>query len=297
MGKNVKGICFTVAGSVCWGLSGVTGNYLFEEKGFYAVWLVALRMLTAGICLLFLAFREEKWKIFRVWKEKETAMQQCIFGLFGIMFCQMSYFLAIQYSNAGIATVLHYIAPALVMLFFLVTEKRRPKKLEVIVLFLVSTGVFLITTHGDIHSLEIAQKALFWGIASAIFLAVYNIQPKKLLGNFGLLATVGWGMLIGGVMLAPIVKIWNVPGIWDFSTILLILGIIVYGTIVPFACYLKGVVFLGPVKASMFACIEPLVSMGLSVTVLGKVFGIVDLFGMICIIGGVTGLAIFGEKE
>lgn len=296
MKKNVKGICFTAAGGICWGLSGVTGSYLFEEKDFTAVWLVTLRMLIAGMCILFWVGKGKRKQVFRVWKKKDTAVQQLIFGLFGMMSCQMAYFLAIQYSNAGIATVLHYLSPALVMLFFLLAEKRRPEKLEIIVLILVSMGVFLMTTHGNIHNLVISHKALFWGIASAVFLAVYNIQPKMLVEKFGSFNTVGWGMIIGGIILAPIIRIWEVPGKWDGQTILLLIGIIFYGTIIPFGCYLRGVALLDPVKASMFACIEPLVSVILSSVVLGKVFGVIDIFGMVCILAGVTALAVFSKK-
>ena len=30
MNRSLKGICFTVAGECCWGMSGVMGKYLFD---------------------------------------------------------------------------------------------------------------------------------------------------------------------------------------------------------------------------------------------------------------------------
>ena len=30
MNQNIKGICFTVVGGCCWGMSGVMGKYLFD---------------------------------------------------------------------------------------------------------------------------------------------------------------------------------------------------------------------------------------------------------------------------
>ena len=119
MNQNTKGVIFTMLGGIFWGISGIIGKYLFDEKQLTAVWLVTLRLLSAGLLMLMLAAVQKKGDIFRVWKKKRTAVSQLVFCLFGMTACQMSYFLAIQYSNPGTATVLQYIAPALIMLFCL----------------------------------------------------------------------------------------------------------------------------------------------------------------------------------
>ena len=49
MNRSLKGICFTVAGGCCWGMSGVMGKYLFDAKDLTATWLVTVRLLGAGI--------------------------------------------------------------------------------------------------------------------------------------------------------------------------------------------------------------------------------------------------------
>lgn len=296
MERNTKGILFTVAGGVFWGLSGIFGKYLFDVKELTAVWLVTLRLVTAGAIMLLMAVRVRRKKVFDVWKCKKTALDQIVFSLFGMSACQMSFFLAIQYSNPGTATVLQYIAPALIMLFCLTIEKRKPKMVEVLVLLMVIMGVFLLSTHGDIHNLAITKRALFWGLVAAVSLAIYNVQPERLLSEFGALETVGWGMLVGGVLLTPVIRLWNAPGIWDIQTVGMVLIVIVFGTIIPFGCYLQGVLLLGPVKASMFACVEPLVATIMSVLLLGELFGGVDVLGMALIIGGVTALAVFDKK-
>lgn len=48
MNRSLKGICFTVAGGCCWGMSGVMGKYLFDAKDLTATWLVTVRLLGAG---------------------------------------------------------------------------------------------------------------------------------------------------------------------------------------------------------------------------------------------------------
>lgn len=124
----------------------------------------------------------------------------------------------------------------------------------------------LLATHGSIKNLVITNAALFWGLLSAFAFAVYNVQPKKLLDEFGTLETTGWGMFVGGVVFL--------------------------GTIVAFSCYLHGISMLGPVQGSMLGCVEPLVATILSATVLGQAFGMIDVVGILCIVGAVTALTV-----
>ena len=124
MNRSLKGICFTVAGGCCWGMSGVMGKYLFDAKDLTATWLVTVRLLGAGICLLLLMYQRKGNSIFRVWKRKDSAVNQLIFGMIGMAMCQMTYFLAIQESNPGTATVIQYSAPILIMVFFVLVERR-----------------------------------------------------------------------------------------------------------------------------------------------------------------------------
>ena len=65
MNQSLKGICFTVAGGCCWGMSGVMGKYLFDAKDLTATWLVTVRLLGAGLCI-----REKGIQFFVYGKEK-----------------------------------------------------------------------------------------------------------------------------------------------------------------------------------------------------------------------------------
>lgn len=296
MKKSAKGMCFSIIGGACWGLSGIMGKYLFDAKGLNAMWLVNIRLLLGGCFMLLMAFGLRKQKIFDVWKGKETAGKQLIFSIFGMAACQLSYFLAVQYSNPGTATVLQYIAPVLILVFCLIVECRFPRLLEITVLASVMTGVFLLSTHGNIHEMVMTRQALFWGLIAALTCAFYSIQPKSLLEEFGSLETVGWGMLIGGIFLIPFVKIWEVPGVWDIQTFALMAGVISIGTVIAFGCYLQGILILGSVKGSIFGCVEPLVATIFSVILLKQKFQGMDVLGIACILTGVTALAVFGRK-
>ena len=62
--------------------------------------------------------------------EKRDTIHLLAFAIFGITFCQFTYFMAIQASNAGTATVLQYLSPILILAVVCMRELRLPKRLE-----------------------------------------------------------------------------------------------------------------------------------------------------------------------
>ena len=178
------------------------------------------------------------------------------------------------------------------MLLCLFLDRKLPRIIDIIVLIAVVVGVILMSTHGNIHSLAISQKALILGITTAITVVFYTVWPVRLLREYGSTLVIGWGMFIGGIMLMPFSKFCAPPGRWDWVTITLVAIVVVFGTIVSFSCYLKGVMYLGPVKSSLFACMEPLVSTILTIFLLHQAFVAADIVGIALIIVSVTSLAV-----
>ena len=50
--KMVTGTIVTIAGGILWGVSGVCGQYMFQNKGVTAPWLVSVRLVVAGLLML-----------------------------------------------------------------------------------------------------------------------------------------------------------------------------------------------------------------------------------------------------
>ena len=49
---SLPGLLFAIVGCSCWGFSGLFAKLLFEDKGIPAMWLVTVRLITAGLLLL-----------------------------------------------------------------------------------------------------------------------------------------------------------------------------------------------------------------------------------------------------
>ena len=297
MKKNDNtGMLSTFVGGTLWGVNGVMGNYLFLNKNVTTPWLIPYRLILAGFLLLGYLYYKKGTKIFDVLKNPKDLFQIVLFGFIGMLGTQYTYFSAIQFSNAAIATVLTYFGPTLVLIYMCLREKRKPLKYEIVSICLSSFGVFLLATHGDITSLQISFKALVWGILSALSVVFYTVQPESLLKKYGASIVVAWGMMIGGIFIAFVTKPWNINVTFDFITFLVLMLIIVFGTIIAFILYLTGVNIIGPTKASIIACIEPVAATICAILFLGVTFDFLDVIGFLCIISTIFIVAYFDKK-
>lgn len=152
----ILGTFLTIIGGILWGISGVCGQFLFQNKEVTASWLVPIRLVTAGVLLLCYYFIKIKGKTFDIWRSKRNRGDIIIYGLAGMMLCQYSYFQTIEWSNAGTATVIQYLGPALIVVWVCLRTKRLPEKKEVLGVTLAVTGIFLIATHGNPTSLALS---------------------------------------------------------------------------------------------------------------------------------------------
>lgn len=292
MDKGKKtGYVLTVFGAVCWAFSGACGQYLFEHRGLNANWLVSVRLTMAGLLLVVYSLARWHRGAVRIFRSGRSVGALLIFAVFGMAMCQYSYFRAIELSNAATATTLQYTGPALVLIWLALREKRMPARKELIAVFCAMGGAFLLATHGDPSQLALSPQALVWCVLAAISIAIYSVQPRAIIAEYGTLPVTGFGMLIGGLGLCGIFQPWHVAGRWDAVTVTSMAYIIVFGTICAFCCYLEGVRRIGAARGSILAAVEPVASAVLSVVWLGVPLGGMDFGGMALIVAAMVLLA------
>ena len=294
---NLRGTALTIMGGIFWGLAGVFGKYSFVYRGMTAQWLVNVRLIIAGIILLTAVYRKQGKDTWRVWKNKRHAIRMILYGVIGIAACQMTYYMAVDDSNAGIATVLQYTAPVMIMIYLAIRNRKMPNCTELTALFLAFAGTVLLATHGNLTELSISKITLVLGLLSAVATVFYNLLPGELMNEYGTFEIVGWAMLVSGILLLPVVRPWTIQGIiWDWQTVLCVGVVIIIGTVLSFGCYMEGVRLIGGTKASLFASIEPLTATVISILFMGVAFSWMDLFGFVGIIGAVTILSLPKKK-
>ena len=215
---------------------------------------------------------------------KTDYIKLIIFAVFGIMASQLTYMTAISYTNSGTATILQYIGPVLVMIASCVMQKRLPTARESFAIFLVIIGTFFIATHGNISNMIINTSGLIWGLLAAVALALYTLIPGNITKQYSSVTITGYGMLLGGIVLAVLSQAWKVQLSSDFRFIAAFAGIVIFGTVLTFTLYLKGITMVGPVTASMLASVEPVSAAAFMIVWLKVPFHYMDLIGFSCIL-------------
>lgn len=295
--SRVLGIVLVLIGATLWGVSGTVAQFLFQEKGFSTEWLTVIRLLVAGVVLLSIAYIKEGKKVWDVWRSKNGAMNIILFGILGMLAVQYTYFAAIEHGNAATATILQYLAPALITCYLALRSRRLPSFTIILSVVIAIIGTFLLVTGGNLQSLSISGWAVFWGVASAFALSFYTLQPLRLLADWGAKIVVGWGMLIGGVTFSFIHPPWQVQGDWTLSSVAAVLFVIVFGTIIAFYFYLESTAYIAASKVSLLASVEPLSATFLSILWFHIPFGLAEWIGTILILTTITVLSIVKDDR
>lgn len=294
---RTKGILLVIIAAMLWGISGTVAQYLFQKRGFSPEWLVVIRLLISGIILLAYALIKEKQDILKIWKSKNNCYGLITFSIIGMLGVQYTYFAAIKHGNAATATILQYLAPVIITCYLAIITKSLPSLRQITAIALAILGTFFIITKGNIHSIAISKSALFWGISSAFSLAFYTLQPRNLLAKWGSTLVIGWGMLVGGIAFSFIHQPWNFIGGWSITSIFAVVFVVLFGTLIPFYCYLESLKYIQPSEASILSSIEPLSAAFLSVFWLRIPFSMPQWLGTASIIIAIIILSCAKDKK
>ena len=295
--ERLKGILFIITGAMLWGATGPLMEWLLNHTALTVSFMLTIRLSVAGIFLLTYLLLTGK-DIFHIWQQKFWSRQLLTFGIIGMLGVQYAFVGAINESNAVLATLLQFLAPIFVVAYVSLSLKKWPPKYQVLGIMGTLIGLFLLLTNASFDSLLVSNKALLWGLAVGLTFAFYTLYPARLMKEWNVLLVVGWGMLIGGVTLGIISRVWQSTQ-WtvfaDLKITGLMMALIITGT-VAFILFLSSMKYITAVETSILSSIEPLTAMVISVIVFGTSLGLWQLVGVFVMLVCVTWLSIAGEK-
>lgn len=268
MNQQGKGILLAASGASLWGISGAAAQYLFSTTNISNTWLVALRLLAAGILLTLWSALKFPREVRQIVSAKANRHLLILFAVFGMANSQLSYFLAIKYSNAPTATVIQYLQPVFIILWLALSGHHWPRRIDCFCIVIALIGTFFLATGGHLGRLSLTPRALFWGIWCAAAAALYTLLPRPLLHHFDALTVCGLAMLISGILLSPALVIIPAPRLSPADW-LLIAYIIIGGTMFSYTLFLQSIRYISPAVTGILSAFEPLVATILAVTLLG----------------------------
>lgn len=277
------GIIYALSAAVCWAVANVCFQLFHTEFGVSAFWFNSVRLIFASIILIVIAFFTQKKDALKVFKNRADTIRLIIYAL-SIVIMQTTFYYAISISNAGTATTLQYVNPAMILAFMCLKELRLPKVVELIAVLSAIFGIFAIVTHLDFAHIYITTEVLLWGLGAAAGMAFYTVCPSSLLKKYNTVSITAFAMIIAMVEYNIIIAPWNyAPEEITFTMLVLICGITCISSIIPFITFNLGIKKIGAFKASIICALEPVLSTVFAVAA-GTVLSGWDIVGLIAII-------------
>lgn len=281
-----RGIVATLVGGTFWGLNGTVSKWLMDTYAIDPLWLVCVRELTA--CWLFLAAAavtaHGREQLAGVWRSPRDLLAILGVSLGAILFSQVAYLEAIDWTNSATATIMQSLGMVLVMGYVCVRMRRRPRRREALGVALALAGTYLVATGGNPAQLSLPAEGLAWGLACAAAAACLSILPADPMARWGNFTVNGLAFLVSGIILAAVYRPWEHMPALDGVAVAVLAGCVVVGTFGAYALYLQGVKDAGSMRASLLGTIEPVTATIATVAWLGTSFSPAEVVGFALII-------------
>ncbi|WP_225047753.1 DMT family transporter [Lacticaseibacillus kribbianus] len=136
-----KGILFAILGPLLWGISGNVAQWLFAQPGIRPDWLVAVRLLLSGLILLAGNLATQRTEMAAVAHDRRALFGLFVFGVFGVVISQFTYFTAVAVSNAPTTTVIQYLGPVFIIIYLALRHWRWPRRIDLVSIAVAFVGV------------------------------------------------------------------------------------------------------------------------------------------------------------
>lgn len=292
------GMGLALLGALLWGLSGTCVQFLENQRHVNMEWLVTVRLFVAGcINVGWVLAHHHLSDLTKIFFQPRDLGKFIIFSLLGVSLCQYTYFRAIAVAGVGLATVIQYTAPTLIIIYLFLRYRKIPNQAEVLAVILAFIGTLCIVFQGQPDLSNLNGPVLFWGLVSAASIGVYTLQPVSLLAKYGTGPILGLAMVLGGLVAK---LVWfDAPSnmMWDVWTWAALFGIVVLGTVVSFNAFMEGIRRVGPVRGVILSSLEPISAALFGWALLGNQLTSWDLAGFVLIVTTVLILGFAKQKQ
>lgn len=281
--KKLPYVCI-ISGAALWGLIGLFVRYL-TAAGFDQMQLVTLRAYISAAALAIFLFVKDRSKLKirlrDIWYFAGT-------GIASFVFFNYCYFTAIGETSLSVAAILLYTAPIFVMLFSLFLFKEKMTRQKIIALALAFLGCVLVSGVGGGQA--ITGSGFFFGIMSGFLYSLYSIFGRYALKRYDSITVTAYSFIFASIGVTPLADVGGIPRIvnGDFTIVAVILLFVLVTSILPYTLYTRGLKDVEPSKASIMACVEPVVATLVGVFAFGEALSPGNVAGILAVVGALA---------
>lgn len=272
--KNKKffGIVFAVLSAVIYGCQPLFTRILGAE-GISTYSIVLMRSVIASVILLMVCLAKGKVRI-----DRSYLPLLALAGLFGSSLTSIFLFSAFLHIPSGVASSIHYLYPAMVLVIGFALGKEKLNPLKVISLLVTTVGVSVL--YGN--DLTLNGKGILLAVLSALAFALYTVTVThtRLRSIEPLQLSLGCGV-VSSLILLPVTVVTD--SLTLPSTVrqwVMLAALAVFVSIVALLLYKKSTEYIGAAKASIFSTFEPVTSLFVGLVFFDEAVTVKGLLGI-----------------
>lgn len=288
------GVSLGVASSVSFSASGTFAKAL-TDAGFSPLQAVWMRVL--GACLILVATTlvlRGPAAFAQLYRVRTIRRSVVVFGLVVVASCQGLYFVAASRLPVGIAILLEFTGPVLVVCYLRLVRRQHVRPAAFLGIGLATIGLCCVVEIWT--GVQLDPVGLACGLGAAAGNATYFVLLDKLTGTVDALSLTSGGMIVGAVALAPLATPWHAP--WHLLTSQIALGsrhlegwlvvalLVLLSTVIAYVIGGMAVQRLSAPVAAGVSYVEPVSACLLAWILLGQRLNTVQICGGLVVLLG-----------
>lgn len=291
MSKKIS-VFYVIMAGILWGSMGLFVRGLSKDN-LTSLEIVTLRSVGALLFMFFYILIKDRSqlriRLKDIWCFVGT-------GIVSLTFFNYCYFTTIQKTSMAVAAILLYTSPVFVVIFSYIIFKEVITKVKICAMLLALVGCALVTGILSGETGNLNMSGIIIGLGAGVGYAFYSIFGRFAL-NKGyssvtitfytfLLSTLGSLFLTNPAH--AVNKVCKGNTVYD---LLLIIGISLFVTVLPYLFYTKGLSNIENGTAGIMAAIEPVVAGVLGVVVFHESLGVTTIVGIVMVLASIVMLS------
>ncbi|EQM34807.1 EamA family transporter [Rhodococcus erythropolis] len=287
-----NGLIFALLSAATFGVSGPFAKSLIES-GWSPGGAVFARVAGGALVMTVIAVATQWPRLRQVSAHTRTVL---LYGVFAISGVQLCFFNAVQHLSVGVALLLEYLAPIIVIGWVWITKGARPSVQTLLGAAVAMIGAAVVI---DVFgSAEISAVGVAWGLAAAACLAVYFVISERADGDLHPVVLAASGLTVSAVVIGALGLVGVLPLQFSASNAVVadhsvnvwlpVVVLVLVSTVIAYLTGIAAITLLGPTIGSLVALTEVLcavlaawILVGESVTALQAVGGAAIIAGLV----------------
>lgn len=287
-----NGLIFALLSAATFGVSGPFAKSLIES-GWSPGGAVFARVAGGALVMMVIAVATQWPRLRQVSAHTRTVL---LYGVFAISGVQLCFFNAVQHLSVGVALLLEYLAPIIVIGWVWITKGARPSVQTLLGAAVAMIGAAVVI---DVFgSAEISAVGVAWGLAAAACLAVYFVISERADGDLHPVVLAASGLTVSAMVIGALGLVGVLPLQFSASNVVVadhsvnvwlpVVVLVLVSTVIAYLTGIAAITLLGPTIGSLVALTEVLcavvaawILVGESVTALQAVGGASIIAGLV----------------